>query len=154
MCVGHTERVPFVRHDFDLNKWNSIATILVKGYYNTKYFPMQVCKAFIMYCLFGNVQNDNLIQSFLNSLTPMASGKKNCLFEDEEFLDILDRINCKSRVTIMNVYGVILDIARQELIQRPYLMVCSWKKSKMFYEIFKNLALSVSSICFTKHNSN
>ncbi|XP_057293155.1 uncharacterized protein LOC130621818 [Hydractinia symbiolongicarpus] len=137
LCVGHTERVPFVRHDFYLDEWSSIATILVKGYYDTKYFPMQLCKAFIMYCLFGNVQNDNLIQSFLNYLTPMESkivddalhGKNNGLFEDEEFLDILDRFNCKSCVTIMNVYGVILEIARQELIQRPYLMVCSWTKS-------------------------
>ena len=28
----------------------------------------------------------------------------------------------------MNVYGVILEIAKQELVQKPYIMLCSWKK--------------------------
>ena len=28
----------------------------------------------------------------------------------------------------MNVYSVILEIAKQELIQKPYIMVCSWGK--------------------------
>ena len=27
------------------------------------------------------------------------------IYDDDDFLDILDRFNCKSRVTIMNVYG-------------------------------------------------
>ena len=50
------------------------------------------------------------------------------IYDDDDFLDILDRFNCKSRVTIMNVYGVILEIAKQELVQKPYIMLCSWKK--------------------------
>ena len=28
----------------------------------------------------------------------------------------------------MNVYGVILEIAKQELVQKPYIMLCYWKK--------------------------
>ena len=27
------------------------------------------------------------------------------IYDDDDFLDILDRFNCKSRVTIMNVMG-------------------------------------------------
>ena len=38
------------------------------------------------------------------------------VYDDDDFLDILDRFNCKSWVTIMNVYGVILEIAKQELV--------------------------------------
>ena len=50
-------------------------------------------------------------------------GIKNCwgcsarnipqIYDDDDFLDILYWFNCKSRVTIMNVYGVILEIAKQ-----------------------------------------
>ena len=43
-------------------------------------------------------------------------------------MDTLDRFNCRSRVHPMDVYSVILEIAKQELIQKPYIMVCSWGK--------------------------
>ena len=48
------------------------------------------------------------------------------IFDDDEFIDILDRFNCRSRVCQLNVYGVILEIAKQELVQKPYLMVSTW----------------------------
>ena len=44
------------------------------------------------------------------------------------FLDTMERLNCRSQVHPLNVYGVILELAKQELIQKPYIMVCSWKK--------------------------
>ena len=28
----------------------------------------------------------------------------------------------------MNIYSVVLELAKQELIQKPYIMVCSWSK--------------------------
>ena len=55
LCVGERERVPFVRHDLYINEWNSIAKILVKGFMDTKYFPLQLCKAFIIHVLIGEV---------------------------------------------------------------------------------------------------
>ena len=59
------------------------------------------------------------------------------IYDDDDFLDILDRFNCKSRVTIMNVYGVILEIAKQELVQKPYIMLCSWKKCLSALKTFR-----------------
>ena len=44
-------------------------------------------------------------------------GTRPKIYDDDHFLDILGRFNCKSRVTIMNIYGVILEIAKQELMQ-------------------------------------
>ena len=103
---------------------------------NTKYFPLRLCKAFIIHVLFGEINNDCFIKSFLNYVTLMESkiieaalrGTSPQNYGDDDFLDILDRFNYKSRVTIMNVYGVILEIAKQELVQKPYMMLCSWKK--------------------------
>lgn len=44
----------------------------------------------------------------------------------EEFLDFLDRSNCRSHVTPFNVYGIILELSQQELVQKPHLMVSMW----------------------------
>ena len=40
---------------------------------DTKYFPLQLCKAFITHVLFGEVNNDCFIKSFLNYVTPTES---------------------------------------------------------------------------------
>ena len=112
LCVGKREHIAFVLHGLYINEWNSIANILVKGFMDTKYFPLQLCKAFIIYVLFGEVNSDCFIKSFLNYVTPMESkiveaalrGTPPQIYDDDDFLDILDRFNCKSRVTIMNVY--------------------------------------------------
>ena len=46
------------------------------------------------------------------------------MYEDENLLEFLDRFNCRSRVHPLNVYGVVLELAQQEPIQKPYLMGC------------------------------
>ena len=129
LCIGEREGVPFVRHDLYLNEWNSIAKILVKGFMDIKYFPLRLSKPFIIYVLYGEVNSDCFIKSFLNYVITMeleiveAALRRTPpqVYDDDDFLDVLDRFNCKSRVTSMNVYGVILDTAKQELVQKPYI---------------------------------
>lgn len=102
---------------------------------DTIYFPWQLCKAFIVHVLFGELNNDCFIKSFLNYVTPMESkiveialrGTSPHIYEDDDFLDILGRFDSKSRVFVINLYGVILEIAKQVLVQKPY-TICSWKK--------------------------
>ena len=43
-------------------------------------------------------------------------------YTDQEVLDTSVRFNCRSRVYPMNLYIAILEIAKQELIQKPYIM--------------------------------
>ena len=134
LCVREIERIPFVRHDLYINEWKSIAKIL--GFMDTKYFLLRLCKAFIIHVLFGELNNDFFIRSFLNYVTPMESkiveaalrGTPTQIYDDDDFLDILDRFNCKKRVTIMNVFGVLPEFAKQELVQKTYTILCSWKK--------------------------
>ena len=62
-------------------------------------------------------------------------------YTEEEFLDTMERLNCRGQVYPLNVYGVILELAKQELIQKPYIMVCSWKKHMYLlkrYDEFKS----------------
>ena len=42
--------------------------------------------------------------------------------------EVLDRFNCQTRVHAMNIYSVVLELAKRELIQKPHIMVCSWSK--------------------------
>ena len=65
---------------------------------DTKYFPLQLCKVFNSYVLFGEVNNDCFIKSFLNYVAPMESkffqaalrGTSPQIYDDNDFLDILD----------------------------------------------------------------
>ena len=40
----------------------------------------------------------------------------------------------------MNVYGIILELAKQELVQKPYIMLCYWKKCLSALKLSQSLA--------------
>ena len=63
--IGEKERVPFVRHDLFKNEWKVISDILMKGYYDVGYFPV-ISKAFLVYSIYGKVDEEMLVDSFLN----------------------------------------------------------------------------------------
>ena len=50
------------------------------------------------------------------------------VYTEEELLDTMERLNCRIQMHPLNVYGVVLELVKQELIQKPYIMVCSWKR--------------------------
>ena len=133
MTIGERERVPFVRHDYFVEEWEAVGRILVKGYMSISYFPTFLSKAFLCYCLFGNQVPDAI---FLDSFTKYLSLveeelivdiiRKTQLPDDEdEFTDFLDRFQCRRVVSNENVNKIILEISKQELIQKPHLMIAS-----------------------------
>ena len=71
---------------------------MVKGFMDTKYFPLRLCKASIIHVLFGEVNNDCFIKSFLNYVKPMESkivkaalrGTPPQIYDVVDFLDVLD----------------------------------------------------------------
>ena len=67
--IGADERVPFVRHDLYTSKWEAVGTILMKGYLDFGYFPIFISYCFIHYCLYGEVEENELIDRFLKYLT-------------------------------------------------------------------------------------
>ena len=42
--VGEQERIPVVRHDFQVSEWTVIARIFVKGYKDASVFPMKLLR--------------------------------------------------------------------------------------------------------------
>ena len=43
------------------------------------------------------------------------------------FFEFLDQFKVRSRVTKENIKGIIAEIALQELVQKPHIMVACWK---------------------------
>ena len=105
----------------------------LKGYESVSYFPTFLSKAFVCYCLFGNQVPDSLfIDSFTKYLSPVEEElivdvmrKNEIRDEGDEFNDFLERFQCKRVVNNENLSKVILEIAKQELVQKPHLMIAS-----------------------------
>ena len=120
LFVGCSERVPFIRHDLCIEDWAPIGNILDRGFLDANYFPTRISRAFIIYCLFGDVPNDIILRSFLEFLwkterdvvNAALKGSPPNIYKDEEFIDVLERFYCRPRVYQLNVYGIILELAR------------------------------------------
>ena len=69
--LGESERVPYIRHDFNRSKWEAVRRILVKGYSECRFFPYRLSQVFLIACLFGesNVTSPLLHDSFKNYLS-------------------------------------------------------------------------------------
>ena len=137
MTIGERERVPFIRHDHFIKEWEAVGRILVKGYQSVSYFPLFLSKAFICYCLFdAEVPESILMESFMKYLSPVEEDlvneylEKDCLPDDnDELLEFLERFNCRSAVSSENLRKLLIEIANQELIQKPHVMISTWQPS-------------------------
>ena len=114
------ERVPFVRHDLFKNEWKAISDILMKDYYDVGYFPVMISKAFLVYSTYGEVDEEILVDSFLNYIcrderetlqNVLATDAKESIFESEDFPDILDWFKRRSKVTKSNARNITIDLA-------------------------------------------
>ena len=69
LFVGSNERIPYVQHDLYFEEWEALGNKLLHGFMSCSYFPIQLSRAFVMFCLFGDAPNDSLMQSFLQYLS-------------------------------------------------------------------------------------
>lgn len=150
MTIGERERVPFVGHDHFVEEWVAIGRILVKGYISLSYYPSFLSKAFICYCLFGNQVPDGLLDSFKKYLSSEEEELVECVISSQslpddrdEFDDFLERFNCRTLVNRENLLQVLIETAKQGLIQKPHLMIDSWQsvmQELKCYQPFQSVA--------------
>lgn len=132
--IGEQERVPFVRHDYYKNEWSVVGQIIAKGFKDINYFPVVLSKAFMSYCLFGEVTDQELLASFKKYLShDEATVVENVLnglveVQSDELMELLDHFKCRTLVKKENVRSVLIELARQELIQKPHLMASEWRE--------------------------
>lgn len=101
----------------------------MKGYIDTGYFPIMLCKAFIISCPFGGVVNKGLLDSFSNFVSisdailmeTALSTNDQSIYTDDEFSELMERFDCRSYLPIF------VELARQELVRKPFLMVSTWR---------------------------
>ena len=55
----------FVRHDIYFEVWKTLGNLLFRGLTSCAYFPIQLSKTFVMFCLFGEAPDNSILQSFL-----------------------------------------------------------------------------------------
>ena len=109
LFIGRDDRVPLVRHDFFINEWNAIGKIIYKGYVDSSYFPMLISKSFLMLC---TIRWWGIVAIF-------------------RYVEFLDQFKCRTMVTVANVKVTLIELAIQELIQKPHMMGSCWKKYLM-----------------------
>ncbi|XP_057315313.1 uncharacterized protein LOC130656470 isoform X1 [Hydractinia symbiolongicarpus] len=164
---GEQERVPQVRHDLYKQEWRAIGMIILKGYVDTGYFPISLSRAFLCFCLFGEVPEELLISSFLkylssdeSQLVTKAIGKnegKNVIHSDE-FAEILEQFKCKTVVIESNVKSVIIELAScwevafSELKKKPEFP--SMKNIVKFYERLEPTTKKVVALFKNVHTSS
>ena len=132
---GEDERVPVIRHDFQVPEWEAIARIIVKGYQQVGLFPIKLSKAFTTVCLFGEeaVKEDLLLESFLAYLSNDERELVNLSLngqlgeeQENEWFDLLESFDCKTVPKAEQVKDVVLEIAHKGFIQTPRYIVDSW----------------------------
>lgn len=95
--VGDREKVPCIRHDFHKSEWSAIGRVLVFGFKEVNYFPISLCKAFLVSCLFGeeSIDGEFLLSSFRFYITSEEREtfdnirKGACESDDDDVLEFL-----------------------------------------------------------------
>ena len=134
LTVGSGEKVPFIRHDLQRPQWEAIARILVYGYNTVQYFLINLSQLFLASCLFGeeSISPDFLLTSFREYIAAEDREVLDaCLSDafdpdDKETLEFLSTFKCFRLPSKDNIQKIILELAHQELIQKPRYVVNSW----------------------------
>lgn len=132
--VGAAEKIPCIRHDFQKNEWEAVGRLFVYSFVRLGYLPLQLSPAFITTCLFGDeaLTDDLLLDSFRFYL---SSEERNTLDEcfagrlspnDGEILDLLSSFKCYRNPTEENLKEIILELAHQEIVQKPRYVTNCW----------------------------
>jgi hypothetical protein len=135
LAIGATEKVPSIRHDYQMQEWQSVAKVLLFGFVQEKYFPTQLSRAFVASCLFGEklIPAKFLMDSFYDyssrdeceTLVKSVSGDCDPSNDDDLF-EVLSSYKCYRRVTKENIAKIIEELAHQELIQRRKYIGSAW----------------------------
>ncbi|XP_028417887.1 uncharacterized protein LOC114542566 [Dendronephthya gigantea] len=134
LAVGRKEKTPFIRHDMQKREWQAIARILVYGYKNYGYFPLQLSFLFMASCLFGEecITTEFLLATFKEYIPAEDQDVLDqCLGDSfdkdaEDVSDFLSSLKCFRVASQENIKEIINELAHQELIQKPRYIVNCW----------------------------
>jgi hypothetical protein len=120
--LGHSVKIPFLRHDFGIDEWMSVGRVIVAGWTSVGYFPVQLALPLMEEALYGH-STSSIIDSFLDFISPdekhvlrSAMTEFNSASTDD-LLDVLDNHACHRLATAENLTALIKEIAHKEISQ-------------------------------------
>ncbi|MGH0170085.1 UNVERIFIED_CONTAM: hypothetical protein FKN15_070349 [Acipenser sinensis] len=125
---GEYEHVPALYPEYGKAEWEAVGRILLKGYLDQSYFPIQLSLAFAVGLVYGEseITPGILMASFLRYIAPfekdiITSALDGSIGADDqdELLDILSRMGCHTVPSHDSMKGTILQVAHKQLIQEP-----------------------------------
>lgn len=128
--MGHDAKVPFIRHDFQIEEWQAAARVMFLGWKRARYFPVQLAAPFLEEVLYGTAASsckdaflqyvsDHERQALLSALENFDSVAMYAL------LELLDVHECHQLPTKDNLVPLISQLGRKSLIQAPmYIIEC------------------------------
>ena len=150
--VGVQQMVPVIRHDLQQAEWQAMARVLIYGL-SFDYFPDRLCIAFLSSCLFGEeVVTDNMLLSSFQSYVAKDEAEvlARCISDsdvdpsdDEDILEFLSSYKCYKLPTKDNIKQIIVELAHQEIIQKPRYVADCWSqvfKDNISYHTIKSQA--------------
>ena len=134
LTLGDVEKVPCIRHDHQKSEWEAIGRVLAYGFKYSRYIPICLSPVFLASCLHGEdqVHEEELLSSFSNYVTSderevlQKSLADNPDCQDDDLLEFLSTYKCFRLPTDETIRTIIVELAHQELIQRPRYIANCW----------------------------
>lgn len=125
---GADVRVPSLSTKWQEEEWKSVGRILVKGLKDHGYFPFRLAQAFTAAITFGehSVSPDVLFDSLMLYLSQSERDLLSTALhetldgdDEDELLDLMDRMGVRTAPTQENLKAVLLQVAHKQIIQQP-----------------------------------
>lgn len=129
--LGNSFKVPYLRHDFGHQQWQSIGRIIAFGWQKEKYLPVKIAPVMLEQAAHGCLTT-SLVDCFLRYVTEsdrMILESCRSDFENvdkEELFEVLDHHNCRRVPTADNIEQLLEEMAHQKLIQEPAFVIEQW----------------------------
>ena len=144
LAIGAAEKVPSIRHNYQRDKWSSIARIIVFAFRKERYFPIFLSKSFVASCVYREdiLTKECLLDSFSAYVSKDEQDiMKKCLnseidVEDEDVMDLLSSYNCYRKPSKDSIDNILKVLAHQELVQRPKYISTAWNEQLKVLKTF------------------
>ena len=151
--VGETVKVPSTRHNMEKEDWEACGKVLLIGYRQERYFPVQLATCFLEYCMGGDdaVTKELLVDTFLDYLPDcerdvLERARKD--FDDvsgsDELLDVQSDHKIRVVVTASNLEEVLKQVAQKELVQDAAYV------GKCWHAVFSNELQQLLDVSFAE----
>ncbi|KAL3885738.1 hypothetical protein ACJMK2_025781 [Sinanodonta woodiana] len=131
--VGSDIKIPTTVHIMRREHWEAVAKVLMCGYEQEGYLPIQLSEVFLQRCIDGkDVQDEQLLNTFLSSLPTMDRE----IFEmalidfdsvdEEDLYDVFSSYEARIMPTKDNIRKLVRDISHHQIVQKPSFVTECW----------------------------